>query len=218
MKIRTVEALDELINRETSWRKHELTTALKLIKSSSGHVQIANIRAGVLLLYAHWEGWVKAVARLYIQYVNTKAISYNHLSEAFLGTALKTKMTEVDAATRPLKHNQFASFIRADLSKRAPLSEQLIQTKGNLSSTVFVDILTRLGLDLRPEFTLRANLIDEELVERRNSIAHGNYLDLNADDYIKLRSKVMELLELFTDDVRNAASTGSYLAIPKPQV
>ena len=217
-KIRTVEALDQAIDAETVWRKLELTTALKLVQQSSGPTQRANLRSGVLILYAHWEGWVKAVARLYIRYVNTKSLSYDRLSEAFLGNALKTKMMAIEAATTPLMHNEFAAFIRTDLSKGSSLSESLVRTESNLSSSVFFDVLDRLGIDRRPQFTLRAKMIDADLVDKRNSIAHGEYLDLTPDAFKTLRTDTMELLELFTDDVRNAASTGQYLATPSPQV
>jgi hypothetical protein len=217
-KIRTVEALDQAIDAEIIWRKQELTTALKLVQQSSGSEQRANLRSGVLILYAHWEGWVKAVARLYIRHVNTKSISYDLLSEAFLGNALKTKIMAIEAATTPLTHNEFAAFIRTDMPKSATLSEMLIRTESNLSSRVFFDILDRLGLDRRPQFSLRANMIDVDLVNKRNSIAHGEYLDLTPDAFKMLRTDTMALLELFTDDVRNAASTGQYLATPSPQV
>jgi hypothetical protein len=63
-KIRSVEALDDEISAEIAWRKQELTTALKLIQQSTGHTRTANVRSGVLILYAHWEGWVKGVAQL----------------------------------------------------------------------------------------------------------------------------------------------------------
>ena len=216
-KIRSVEALDQAIDDEVTWRKQELTTALKLIQQSSGTIRRANIRSGVLILYAHWEGWIKSVARLYIRHVNTKSLPYNCLSDAFLGNALKTKMTEIETASKSLKHNEFAAFLRTDFSKSSALSEDLIRTDSNLSSAVFFDILTRLGLERRGEFILRANLIDAELVDRRNAIAQGEYLDIKIEEYTTLRNAVLDLLELFTDDVRNSASMGNYLASPSPQ-
>lgn len=216
-KIRTVEALDQEIDTEISWRKQELTTTLQLAQQSSGADQRANLRSAVVILYAHWEGWIKTVAQLYIRYVNTKSIPYASLSEAFLGNALKTKMTAIDEASAPLIHNQFALFVRTGLSKRASLSESLVRTESNLSSTVLFDILERLGLERRPQYSLRANRIDNDLVHKRNTIAHGQHLELTLDDFRSLRTDILELLELFTDDVRNAASTGRYLATPEPQ-
>ena len=218
VKIRTVEALDQEIDSEIAWRKQELTTTLQLVHRSAGADRRANLRSGVVILYAHWEGWIKKVAQLYIRYVNTKSIPYDALSEAFLGNALKTKMTAIDEATAPLVHNEFAMFMRTGLSKGAVLSEGLVQTESNLSSSVFFAILDRLGLEKRPAYLLRANRIDTDLVLKRNTIAHGEYHDLTVDDFKGLRTDVLELLELFTDDVRNAASTGRYLASPSPQV
>lgn len=216
-KIHTVEALDREIDAEISWRKHELTTTLHLAQQSSGTDQRANLRAGVVLLYAHWEGWIKTVSQLYIRYVNTKSIPYDSLSEAFLGNALKTRMSAIEEATTPLAHNQFANFMRTGLSKGATLSEGLVRTESNLSSTVFFDILARLGLERRALYSMRANRIDTDLVHKRNTIAHGQYLDLTMSDFRSLRIDVLEILELFTDDVRNAASTGGYLAAPAAQ-
>ncbi|WP_086682257.1 MAE_28990/MAE_18760 family HEPN-like nuclease [Amycolatopsis pretoriensis] len=216
-KIRTVEALDQEIDAEISWRKQELTTAFKLVQQASGPARKANLRSGVLILYAHWEGWVKAIAQLYIRYVNTRSIAYESLSEAFLGNALKTKMAAVDEATTPMVHNKFATFIRTEMSKGATLSEDLVRTESNLSSSVLFEILDRLGLERRPQYLLRASMIDNDLVHRRNTIAHGQYLDLTLEDFKTLRVDTMDLLELFTDDVRNAASTGRHLAAPSPQ-
>lgn len=213
-KIRSVEALDDAISAEITWRKQELTTALKLIQQSTGRTRTANVRAGVLVLYAHWEGWVKGVAQLYVRYVNSQRYSYERLSEAFLGNALKTRLGAIDAATAPLVHNEFASFIRGGLQGKAVLSESLIRTDSNLSSNVLFDILDRLGLERREIYSLRANMIDRELVHKRNTIAHGQHLELNLDEYRVLRTKTMELLEVFTDDVRNSASTGAHLGLP----
>lgn len=216
-KIRTVEALDDAISAETAWRKQELTTALKLIQESNGPARKANIRSGVLILYAHWEGWVKGVSRLYVRYVNTMRYPYTQLSEAFLGNALKTRMSAINEASAPTTHNQFASFIKGGLSGRASLSESLIQTESNLSSGVFFDILDRLGLEKRDRYKFRANMIDLELVHQRNTIAHGQHLEISKDDYLVLRASTMEILESFTDDIRNAASTGAHLATPEAQ-
>ncbi|MGM7644429.1 MAE_28990/MAE_18760 family HEPN-like nuclease [Nocardia sp. JW2] len=216
-KIHSVEFLDDAISAEIAWRKQELTTALKVIRQSSGPAQKANVRSGIVILYAHWEGWVKGVSQLYIRYVNTQRYPYDKLSKAFLGNALKTRLNAIDEASLPLAHNEFAQFIQTGLTGRASLSEGLVRTESNLSSTVFLDIIDRLGLEKRAIYSLRANMIDQDLVYRRNTIAHGQHLALGLDEYQVLRTKTMELLELFTDDVRNAASTGAHLAMPVDQ-
>lgn len=212
MKLRTLEEFNDAIDEETVWRKRELTTARTLVQQAEAAAQRANLRAGVLILYAHWEGWVKATSRLYVRYVNGKRLRYSDLSTAFLGNALKTKFVSLQQASAPTTHNDFALFVQSGMASRASVSEELVQTHSNLSSAVLFDILERLGMPSRPEFTLRANLIDEELVLKRNTIAHGQYLEITKDDFLALQGDVLALLELFTDDLRNAAATQSYLA------
>ncbi|MGO4650735.1 MULTISPECIES: MAE_28990/MAE_18760 family HEPN-like nuclease [Micrococcaceae] len=211
-KIRTLEALEDAISEETAWRKHELTTARKLVQQSSGSSQTANLRSGVLILYAHWEGWVKSVAQLYIRYVNSQSPTYAQLSAAFLGNALKVKISSIEEASTPAIHNEFASFLIEGFAGKARLSEDLVQTQSNLSSKVLSGVVERLGLPRRSEYSTRANMIDEELVNRRNTIAHGKFLELKADDFLTLHQDVLSLLQLFTDDVKNAASTNAHLA------
>jgi len=210
-KLRTLEALEDGISEETAWRKHELTAVRRSVEQASGAARAAYLRAGVLVLYAHWEGWVKGVARLYVRYVNTQRLTYAELSPAFLGQALKVRIASIDDASTAAKHNEFALFLREGMLERAKLSEELVQTQSNLSSVVFLDVLQRIGLSRRSWFETRSNLIDEELVGRRNTIAHGKYLELGSVEYLKLHGDVLELLEVFTDDIRNSASTRSYL-------
>lgn len=213
-KIRTVEELDDAIDAEIAWRKQELSTALQLISKSSGPAQRANLRAGIVILYAHWEGWVKTVAQMYVRYVHTKAYPYEKLSTAFLGHALKHRLNILDQTNKPAMHNEFAAFLRSELTERAALSIDLVRTESNLSSGVFADIIEALGLPKREIYESRKQMIDLELVHQRNTIAHGEFLSLTVDEYKLLRERVLELLGLYTDDVRNAAATGRHLATP----
>jgi hypothetical protein len=213
-RMRSAEDLEDEISKETAWRKQELTTARKLVQESTELTQEAHLRGGVLLLYAHWEGWIKSVSQLYIRYVNAQAHPYNELSSAFLGNALKTRIASVDNANAPRLHNDFAAFLQSGLGQGARLSEELVRTESNLSSKVLADILLRLGMLARSEYVMRANMIDEELVNRRNRIAHGRYLSLSPEDFLRLHQSVLVLLELFTDDIRASVTEKKYLLSP----
>lgn len=210
-KIHTIESLDQKIDEEIAWRKHELTTSLSIIKSSQGvSNRRASLRAGLLLLYAHWEGWIKEVARLYIRYVNTKSLPYASLSAAFLGNALKTKLDEIGRASTASVHNEFAHFLKSRLGSRSIVSEDLIRTESNLSSRVLFDVIERIGLPKRDIYSSSSAIIDQTLLGERNSIAHGEYSGVDFDEFVDLRYRVLSILEQFTDDVRNAASTDAH--------
>jgi hypothetical protein len=48
-------------------------------------------------------------------------------------------------------------------------------------------------------------------LERRNKIAHGEYLDLTHDNYRELADEILILLRLFKTDIENAAVLSKYL-------
>ena len=56
---RTLELLFECIENEYQWRIKELSIFRNTILSTNGKQQEGMIRAGVALLYAHWEGFIK---------------------------------------------------------------------------------------------------------------------------------------------------------------
>ena len=59
MNIRTQEDLGEFLDRELAWRKKELSL-VKLSLDSSRTEQIpSSVRAGICMLYAHWEGFIR---------------------------------------------------------------------------------------------------------------------------------------------------------------
>ena len=79
MKIRTTNDLQDAIDHEMAWRKHELSTIRANVVSSRRHAKETAIRAGVALLYAHWEGAIKNIATYYLEYVAMQGLSYGQL-------------------------------------------------------------------------------------------------------------------------------------------
>jgi len=59
-------------------------------------------------------------------------------------------------------------------------------------------------------------LVDESLLKRRNRIAHGQYLEIEADAFDDLVEEVLELLRWFKTDLENALATQAYLRPAAP--
>ena len=66
MKLRTVENLIDFLNEDIAWRKKELSSLKNNILQANVKLRLTAIRAGVVLLYAHWEGFIKRSAEAYL--------------------------------------------------------------------------------------------------------------------------------------------------------
>lgn len=209
MKIRTVNDLNDRIDLETLWRKRELSTIRMEVEHQDGLSGALAIRAGVTILYAHWEGWVKSVGRLYLDFINTLKIPYNDLSPTLLATALRARMDTVHSSNKAATHLEFAEFIRAKMHEAARVPSDMVRTELNLSSAVFSDLLCRLDIPVAT-FETKFHVIDRELVLRRNTIAHGEFLELDRKAYLTLHDQVRNMLFEFTNRLLNNASNQHY--------
>jgi hypothetical protein len=167
------------------------------------------VRAGVALLYAHWEGFVRATGQLYVEFVRQKKLRYSDLSAPLLGIALKSRILALDEARAASTHLAFARFLQEEFDDRATLRRELVETHANLSSKVLRDIVTRLGLPWTP-YELKEHLIDKRLVESRNTIAHGQELAIQLGDFLDLQERVVDIMLAFRADVLAAAGSGTY--------
>ncbi len=86
-----------------------------------------------------------------------------------------------------------------------------IDTKSNLNSDIFENIAMSIGVPVT-QYDAYYKLIDESLPARRNKIAHGEYLDLNADDFRGLSDEVIKLLRMYKTDIENLASESAFKA------
>lgn len=224
MKIRSVSELEDLINEERAWRQKELIAVRLGVARGSGsnprppyNPQLRlQLRAAVAILYAHWEGWVKQVARYYIEFVNTQRPSFASLSAPLAGAAMRSRLLELGSGRTAKLHAKFGEFVaHGGLSQRARIDPEDIRTDSNLGSTLFEDILIRLGIPV-DDYETHYNLIDTSLVQARNSIAHGDFSEIEVDHYLDLHDNIVKILRDFTTDVLNAAATRNYLRDPSP--
>jgi MAE_28990/MAE_18760-like HEPN len=59
-------------------------------------------------------------------------------------------------------------------------------------------------------YLLRHNHLDESLLKRRNKIAHGEFLDVTAEEWRELADEIIMMLRHFKTDLENAASLEIY--------
>ena len=214
-KVKTPTAFEEKLTAASAWRKRELAIAITTLQrfERDGVKYFVHARATVLLIYAHWEGFIKEASLLYIAYINSRKVPFRDLSDNVLASAIKSRLTHTENSGQARDFREFTSFMRGDLADIAYLSKKLIKTESNLSSQLFINIVEILGLEVHQKYLSRANLIDQTLLASRNCIAHGERHQLmeNVDDVVDLRDKVLDLMQIFSNDISNSVAGGYFL-------
>lgn len=144
-------------------------------------------RAVLLLLYAHFEGFVKTAFTFHVNAINSMRISCSGADPVLVAAT----MTDVfDALKNPsmpskvfpssgkdsklvkfVRERQFVQAAYPMLKRDVKLHESLIDTESNLRTEVLRKLYYKLGLDEGPLAADESKL--DELVGRRNNIAHG---------------------------------------------
>ncbi|HEX4374926.1 MAG TPA: MAE_28990/MAE_18760 family HEPN-like nuclease [Puia sp.] len=204
MNIRTKIDLKDSLDKDFGWRKPELSQILFSVKGSNGITKNVAIRTAVLLLYAHWEGFVKHAANAYLNYVKSQGLIYEELQNCFVAISMRQKITQFEETNKSTIHTQFVEYFRTCTKQIATINDKnVITTASNLKSAILREILTTIGIDYTP-YDLKSNLIDEQLLNYRNTIAHGEYLKINQKDYILLHDEILSMMASIKTSIENA--------------
>lgn len=182
------------IYHQVGWRIKETAALRATVHASSGDAQWTAMRAGVALLYAHWEGTVKSSAREYLAFVSHQGLTYDHLATHLVATKLAHMLG--DATRKPSYYRDAAELLMLRRTDRVSISENVVRTEGNLTFDRFLDIVFCLGIDPTP-FEPRKNFIDVVLVEKRNKVVHGDRFIMTLSDYEELHNGVQLLIRTF---------------------
>lgn len=211
MKIRTVEEFHDIINNDFAWRRKELSELLSDIEQAKPMQLDKSLRAGIVLLYAHWEGFLKNLAENYLIFIDFRKHKYSELKECFIAISLKNQIKSFVESNKSTLHTQCVDFILNKKEERANLpNKDFIRTASNLNSIILREILTSIGIDFSP-YETKSNIIDKVLLKNRNTIAHGHYLEFDKATYIHLHKEITDLLTEFKNVICNAALLKEYI-------
>lgn len=211
MKIRTLGDLQDALDNEMAWRIKEIVDLKTNVKINKSLARSTLIRAGTALLYAHWEGFIKTSSSFYVQYINGQRVKYSELKPTFIVMGLKRHLNILQESGNYHVNLETLKFLLDNMNNRFSVDiSKVINTESNLSAKVFSNIAMSLCIPLY-QYETRYKFIDENLLDRRNKIAHGEYLDINADDWRQLADDVLLLLRWYKTDIENAATGMTYL-------
>ena len=207
--IRSLDQLQTALDKELSWRLKEIGTFSVASKANNQQAKYF-VRAGVALVYAHWEGFIKVSSEIYLSYVESRRLKYRELKSCFVLFGLKAKISSIAESRKTAPNVMAFDFILDEMNEIARMRlANAVNTESNLTSRVFENIAASLDIDLKP-YDTKFNLIDEGLVRCRNQIAHGEYLDISSKEFGELFAEVVGLMRLYKTDLENAASLQAY--------
>lgn len=209
-RLQTQNQLQDFLDAELGWRVKEISTLKAAVKSSAFISEQTLVRAAVALLYAHWEGFIKSAATGYVTYVSNQGLSYSELKTCFVVLGFKKALHDVQQSKQSHVNATLIDFLRDGLEEKSKLKiDTAINTESNLSASVFKNILHVVGFETTP-YEAKAHLIDESLLKRRNTIAHGEYIDVAKDDWAKLADEILQMLRQFKTDIENAMALSAF--------
>lgn len=212
MKLRTVLQLQEYLDNEYAWRVKEIDYAQTAVRRASGSAQVTLTRAGVALLYAHWEGFVKCAAEALLNFIVCRSLKYKDLQSCFIAHGMAHHLELLSSSLKHNRRSESVQFILNNLDSRAKFPwANIISTHGNLSADVFNNIAAAIAID-STKYEPRRNWIDKELLANRNKIAHGERLSIQPDQFPTLASETLTLLRWFKTDIENSIVLKTYLA------
>lgn len=208
-EIRTLTQFQTAMDKELGWRIKEIGAFNVASRANSDQAKYFT-RAGVALLYAHWEGFIKRSSEIYLEYVSSRNLKYRDLKSCFAVFGLKAKLSLLSESRKSKPNVDAFDFVLGGMDNVARINlSSAVNTESNLTSKVFENIALSIDIDTNA-YDTKFNLIDESLVARRNSIAHGEYLSLSGREFSELVDDVLSLMRAYKTDLENAVSLESY--------
>ncbi|HAO6451755.1 TPA: hypothetical protein IQC41_002791, partial [Listeria monocytogenes] len=134
---------DELIN-DFSWRKKEMITLSIAVESENTTLaKSILVRAGIALLCAHWEGYIRHASNAYVLLVSSQNIKVRELRESFVTLQLTKKISEISKSKKISVQQVLVKDITDVLDERFLVNfvdrpgKRLINTDSNLNFDLF---------------------------------------------------------------------------------
>ena len=191
----------EDIEREWVWRFRDLLCYKQLLYDADEARRDVLCRTCILLIYSHWEGFIKNTGKKFIKiFINEKIynVPNNILVAHFIVINKKILTTQslYGGAVEVLNKIKDNECICYDI-------EDIINTESNLNYKNLMKILPFIGIN-KDIFELKANYINN-FVACRNGIAHGERRKLNINDIFNYIEDFIKMLNTYKEKLLDNA-------------
>lgn len=219
MSVRTVEELQSRMARELAWRKQEIS-GLRLTARRADAERGYLFRAGLVLLCAHWEGFLRNAVELYFKHVFSQGLRIRELAPNFVAAAFFTDVLKAGKADFPgctETHGKLAQRFLRGIDEVCTHSTWEVKTEGSPGTKVLARLLSsagicpELGFD-NATWSAMKIFIDEQVVRDRHRIAHGDGYRLSRHEFLERSGRMLELLDRLSSELLSAAEHRIYRA------
>jgi MAE_28990/MAE_18760-like HEPN len=214
MSIATPSDVIDRLDGDLAWRRAELQALKAQVDSiqKGSHAAPASrmiLRAGVALLYANLEGFVKDACQVYVDYIAKRRLKIGEVTDNFVMLSVRRQAVaaangNLNALEKLVHWTSTSNPGRLELAKN-----ELVNTKSNLSSSVLKNILDDLGID-DSYFSTKSPVLDAKLLATRNAIAHGRDRFPSPDDFDELYALVIGMIEEVKRLIEDAVVNSRY--------
>ena len=224
----TADEFRAALEAELAWRQEELAFFKNQLNEISGEEKNKYRKSLVLILYSHMEGYIKICLQTYIQYINSQELSRKDVKTGLIVASMhkefiayenlerkseffRKELPDDTRLHRLYRRVDFMEKIDNFKEQKLNIEDQIIDTESNLWYIVLQKNLYKVGLPV-DLFDGYQNAIDA-LVNRRNSIAHGNFRSgVTAEEFSNWETKVSDVLSGVTRLLYDYANNKKYLA------
>jgi len=208
----SLEALLEQITNNLDERRLEFTNLRRVVLDYEGKpLEPTVVRMGIPIIYANWEGYVKEICQLYLEYIETTVSRCNYLQPAILGYLWTPLLRPISGGFNHERSKSVAEHALFKLLEPVSFSsnEKAIDTKSNLKYSVLKEICTCLCLDITTLTRWEKHI--NALVNLRNNISHGVPPEkLMYSEFCSYIHQTLEIMEAFEHVIISALSSKAF--------
>lgn len=227
-KFLTADEFRAALEAELAWRQEELAFFKNQLNEISEEEKNKYRKSLVLILYSHMEGYIKICLQTYIQYINSQELRRKDVKTGLIVASMHKEFIAYENLERkseffrkelPDDTRLHRLYRRVDFMEKVDdfkeqklnIEDQIIDTESNLWYIVLQKNLYKVGLPI-DLFDGYQSAIDA-LVNRRNSIAHGNFRSgVTTEEFSSWETKVSDILSGVTRLLYDYANNKKYLA------
>lgn len=223
----TADELRAALEVELAWRQEELAFFKNLLNEIPEEDKNKYRKSLVLILYSHMEGYIKICLQTYIQYINSQRLNRKAVKTGLLVASMhkefmayenldrkceifRKKLPEDARLHRFYRRVDFMEKVEEFREQELNIDDQIIDTESNLWYIVLQKNLYKIGLPVDLFDDYQSDI--DALVNRRNSIAHGNFrAGVTAQEFSTWEVKVTDVLSGVTRLLYDYANSEKYL-------